>query len=100
MLRGQVQLFAAEQMYLRALAGTEKALGPDHTSTLDTVNNLGLLYASQGKLNEAEQMYTRALARYEKVFRPGHRRILAAHDLLVSISQEKANQELRRNNIA
>jgi hypothetical protein len=23
----------------------EKALGPDHTSTLDTVNNLGLLYA-------------------------------------------------------
>ena len=35
------------------LAGKEKALGPDHTSTLDTVHNLGLLYRDQGKLAEA-----------------------------------------------
>ena len=49
-------------MYVRALAGNEKALGPDHTSTLDTVNNLGILYRDQGKLAEAEQMYQRALA--------------------------------------
>jgi tetratricopeptide (TPR) repeat protein len=53
-------------MYERALAGKEKALGADHTSTLDTVNNLGLLYAVQGRLAEAEQMYERALAGYEK----------------------------------
>lgn len=46
MLQEQVQLSAAERMYQRALAGREKALGPDHTSTLDTVNNLGLLYWS------------------------------------------------------
>jgi hypothetical protein len=44
-------------MYKRALAGYEKALGPGHTSTLDTVNNLGLLYRDQGKLDEAERMY-------------------------------------------
>ena len=31
-------------MYERALQGREKALGPDHTATLDTVNNLGILY--------------------------------------------------------
>jgi hypothetical protein len=37
-------------MYQRALAGWEKALGPDHTSTLDTVHNLGNLYRDQGKL--------------------------------------------------
>jgi hypothetical protein len=46
-------------LYERALAGREKALGPEHTSTLDTVNNLGLLYADQGKLAEAEAMYER-----------------------------------------
>jgi Tetratricopeptide repeat len=46
---------------LRALAGKEKALGPDHTLTLSTVGNLGLLYRDQGKLAEAEQMYQRAL---------------------------------------
>ncbi|CAG8975658.1 hypothetical protein HYALB_00014088, partial [Hymenoscyphus albidus] len=42
-------------MYQRALQGYEKALGPDHTSTLGTVNNLGNLYSDQGKLVEAEQ---------------------------------------------
>jgi tetratricopeptide (TPR) repeat protein len=53
-------------MYQRALQGYEKAWGPEHTSTLDTVNNLGGLYAYQGKLVEAEQMYQRALQGYEK----------------------------------
>ena len=47
-------------MYRRALAGKEKALGPDHTSTLNTVRNLGILYRNQGKLAEAETMYQRA----------------------------------------
>jgi len=52
-------------MYIRALQGCEKALGPDHTSTLLTVNNLGILYSNQGKLAEAEAMYDRALQGYE-----------------------------------
>ena len=46
-------------MYERALAGKEKALGPDHTSTLDTVHNLGNLYKKQGRLVKAEAMYQR-----------------------------------------
>ncbi|KAJ9481399.1 hypothetical protein VN97_g12081 [Penicillium thymicola] len=56
----QGKLKEAEGMYQRALAGKEKALGPDHTSTLGTVNNLGTLYSDQGKLKEAEEMYERA----------------------------------------
>jgi tetratricopeptide (TPR) repeat protein len=50
----------------RALQGYEKAWGPDHTSTLDTVNNLGALYKSLGRLDEAEKMYFRALQGYTK----------------------------------
>src|SRR5436189_3581287 len=57
-------------MYLRVLGGYGKALGPDHISTLDTVNNLGNLYRDQGKLAEAEQMYVRALAGKERTLRP------------------------------
>jgi Tfp pilus assembly protein PilF len=53
-------------MYKRALQGKEKAWGPDYTSTLNTVNNLGLLYADQGELEEAENIYKRALVGYEK----------------------------------
>jgi tetratricopeptide (TPR) repeat protein len=36
-------------------------LGVEHISILRTVNNLGNLYADQGKLDEAEEMYMRAL---------------------------------------
>ena len=43
----------------------EGAQGPDHTSTLDTVNNLGVLYVDQDKLDEAEKMYQRALQGYD-----------------------------------
>jgi tetratricopeptide (TPR) repeat protein len=59
-------------MYSRALVGFEKAWGPDHTSTLDTVNNLGNLYADQGKLEEAEKMYERTLRGYEKALGSEH----------------------------
>jgi hypothetical protein len=54
-------------MYLRALKGKEEVWGPKHTSTLDTVNNLGLLYADQGKMKEAEEICLRALKGYEEV---------------------------------
>jgi tetratricopeptide (TPR) repeat protein len=56
----------AVQMYQRALQGFEKAWGPEHTSTLDTVNNLGILYKNLGQLDEAEKMYQRALQGKEK----------------------------------
>ena len=56
----------AEAMYKRALEGMEKAWGAEHTSTLATVHNLGLLYADQGKMTEAEAMYKRVLEGYEK----------------------------------
>jgi tetratricopeptide (TPR) repeat protein len=51
----------AEKIFRRALEGKEKALGINHTSTLGTVNNLGLLYAGQGKLEKAKEMFRRAL---------------------------------------
>jgi tetratricopeptide (TPR) repeat protein len=62
----------AEKMYERALRGYEEALGPDHTSTLDTVNDLGNLYKSQGKLDVAEKMYERALRGFEKALGLDH----------------------------
>ena len=53
-------------MYVRALKGKEKAWDAEHTSILDTVNNLGVIYANQGKIAEAEEMYIRALKGKEK----------------------------------
>jgi tetratricopeptide (TPR) repeat protein len=68
----QGKLAEAQSMYERALAGNEKALGAEHTSTLETVNNLGILYKAQGKLAEAQSMYERALAGKEKALGAEH----------------------------
>jgi tetratricopeptide (TPR) repeat protein len=68
----QVKSSEGEAMYKRALAGYEKALGTEHTSTLSTVNNLGNLYRDQGRLAEAEAMHKRALAGSEKAYGPEH----------------------------
>jgi tetratricopeptide (TPR) repeat protein len=62
----------AEEMYIRALRGYDKAWGLEHTSSLDTINNLGMLYATQGKMAEAEEMYARALRGYEKALGVEH----------------------------
>ncbi|GFF61344.1 putative Pfs, NB-ARC and TPR domain protein (JCVI) [Aspergillus udagawae] len=85
----QGKLEKAEEMYQRALAGYEKALGPEHTSTLDTVNNIGSLYQIQGKLKEAEEMYQRVLAGYEKALGPDHTSTLNTVDNLGSLYKDQ-----------
>ncbi|KAN0072346.1 hypothetical protein V8E54_009275 [Elaphomyces granulatus] len=86
---GQGKLDEAEKMYQRALQEFEKALGPGHTSTLDTVNNLGILYVDQGKLDEAEKMYQRALQGKEKALGPDHTSTL---DTVNNLGNLYANQ--------
>lgn len=56
----------AEEMYVRTLRGKEMAWGVEHTSTLDMVNNLGLLYGDQHKMVEAEEIYVQALRGYAR----------------------------------
>ena len=66
----------AEELCLQALTKKEKVLGLEHESTLETVNNLGILYWGQGKDKEAQAMYLRALVGIEKVFGPEHSKTL------------------------
>lgn len=68
----QGKLSEAEEMYNQALEEKEKTIGCDHSSTLDTVGNIGLLHHDQGKLREAEEMYSRALKGYGSALGPTH----------------------------
>ncbi|KAI9708858.1 MAG: hypothetical protein M1812_007878 [Candelaria pacifica] len=70
------RLKEAEAMHVRALKGKENAWGAEHTSTLDTVNNLRNLYAVQGKMAKAEKMYVWALKGFEKIYDANHPRVL------------------------
>ncbi|RYO76931.1 hypothetical protein DL762_009601 [Monosporascus cannonballus] len=93
-------------MYQRALQGFEKTLGPHHTSTLDTVhnlgnlyadqvNNLGILYSDQGKPKEAEEMFQRAVQGYNAILGPNHHKTQRVLRNLQSLGQvEVEPQEL------
>jgi hypothetical protein len=57
-------------MYMRALQSYEETLRPNYTSTLNTVNELGILYKNRGKLTEAKAMFMPALQGYMDVLGP------------------------------
>ena len=56
----------------RALAISEKALGPDHPDVGTSLNNLAALYETQGRYAEAEPLYERALVIREEALGPDH----------------------------
>lgn len=62
----------AERLHRLVLAGRETVLGPEHPSTLASVNDLGLVLSRRGKYEEAEAMHQRALKGREKVLGPEH----------------------------
>jgi len=69
----QDRLSDAEAMNERALQGYEKALGPEHTSTLNTVNNLANLYTRLRRISEA-RMYVRCQGGVKAVLGAKHER--------------------------
>ena len=81
------------KMFFRALQGYENALCSGHASTLDTVGNLGNLYADQGKLVGAEKMYQRALQEYQKALGPENiLRYLPALNTAYNLGRLHSNQ--------
>ncbi|KAK5238550.1 hypothetical protein LTR47_000293 [Exophiala xenobiotica] len=72
----QIRHEPAEQIYQHVLAGTEQELGPTHIQTLQTFNNVGILYMDEGKLEQAEEYCLRALTGYEQELGPAHKSTL------------------------
>ena len=56
----------AEPLYQRALKIREKALGPDHPKTAQSLNDLALLYAGMGNPKEASHLAVQARRVQEK----------------------------------
>jgi tetratricopeptide (TPR) repeat protein len=63
---------AARPLFERALAIRERALGPEHPSTAESLNNLAGLLQNQGDVVGARPLYERALAIKEKALGPEH----------------------------
>jgi tetratricopeptide (TPR) repeat protein len=71
-LEDQGDYAGALENYRRALAITEKALGPEHPAVAARLSNIGSALNSQGDSAGALEQYRRALAITEKALGPGH----------------------------
>jgi hypothetical protein len=74
------------------LNSREKSLGLHHTSTLNTVHNLGILYANQNKLKEAKHMLLRALVRFQILLRPFYQKCEIVIKAIKSLSINTCNR--------
>ncbi|KAF2190167.1 TPR-like protein [Zopfia rhizophila CBS 207.26] len=84
---------AAEEMGRGALEAREAGLGAEHSGTLQSINNLGLVLEKQGKYEEAEVMHRRALEGYEKVLGPKHPDTLTSVSNLGSVLESQGKYE-------
>ena len=87
--RAQGRLAEAEPLWQRALAIRERALGPDHPDTAQSLNNLAVLYRDQGRLAEAEPLWQRALAIWERALGPEHPHTRTVRDNLADIKKRR-----------
>lgn len=63
------QLEYAESLQLDVVAADREILGPEHSDTLVSLNNLGNIYMHQGRFNKAIEIQRDALAVSERVRR-------------------------------
>jgi len=68
-----------------------RTLGPEHTDTLNVMNNLGVLYAVEGKYSEAEPLYVHVLELWQRQLGPEHSRTLAVMSNLAVLRQGKGD---------
>lgn len=85
----------AEDMYVRVLAGYEKTLEPEHTSTVKTKLHLGLLHHYQNTYRTAEDLHMQALAGYEKVLGTEHTPPIRARMDMTNLNQTPISETRR-----
>jgi tetratricopeptide (TPR) repeat protein len=81
----------ASSLLERALAISEKTLGPEHLSTATTLNNLALSLKVMGDLAGARPCYERSLAIIEKALGPEHPDVATSLSNLAELLRDQGN---------
>jgi len=87
--RDQARPAEAEALLERALAGSERVLGPDHTGLASILNNLAALRCDQDRWDEAEGLYRRSLAIREAALGPEHPQVATALNNLALLQRDR-----------
>lgn len=90
-LAGEDRAAEAVPLARRALALREKALGPDHLTVGQAVNNLAYLLKATGDLAGAEPLYRRALAIREKALGPEHVQLVVPLNNLAAVLRARGD---------
>jgi CHAT domain-containing protein/Tfp pilus assembly protein PilF len=69
----------------------ERILGPDHPDMAVSLNNVAMLYESQGNHAAAEPLFKRALEITEKAFGPGHPEVSVSLNNLAGLYYSESN---------
>jgi eukaryotic-like serine/threonine-protein kinase len=70
--RNQGRLVEAEALHRQTLDARRRVLGKEHSQTLSSMNNLGLVYLDQGEFAKAEPLLAEALATQRRVMGNEH----------------------------
>jgi len=83
----QAAYSGARPLFMRALAVSEKVLGPEHPNTAESLKNFARLLQAQSDLSGARPLFERALVIREKVLGPEHPDTAASLDNLARLLQ-------------
>jgi CHAT domain-containing protein/Tfp pilus assembly protein PilF len=72
----------------KVLTIREKVLGPEHSNTATSLNDLGVLNRAIGAYDKAEPLYRRSLEIYEKALGPEHPNTAAALNNLAALYRD------------
>jgi tetratricopeptide (TPR) repeat protein len=81
----------ARELFERALAIRQQALGPEHPLTATSLHHLARLLRDQGDLAGSQALFERALAIRERVLGREHRATAATINNLASLMQARGN---------
>ena len=80
----------ALEMFEKVLAGQTRALGSDHPSTLDTLENVAIVLETQGKLKEAILIEEKVVVGRNRVLGAEHPQSVKAKRILEHFSSKLA----------
>jgi tetratricopeptide (TPR) repeat protein len=94
--RERQQFDKAENLYVRAIAVFQKALGQDHPDTVLALQNYAILLSETGRPDKAEANIRRALSINERLYGASHSTVAAALNTLVLqyIEQQRWDEAL------
>ena len=72
----------------RSISIKEKALGPDHPDLATSLNNLAILYRSQGRYEDTEPLYQRFISIKEKALGRDHPSLATGLENYASLLRE------------